>query len=85
MDEIHLGIICAKSLNLCFKPQIVMGKSSLRDPRDNVLIADAAAISVHPNFTFGIAERPEFDAAIVEMASGGLGEFSERVSTTIQH
>ena len=78
-------MFCAKSLNLRFESQIVVGKSSLRDPRDNVLIADAAAIFVHPNFTFGAAERPEFDAAIVEMDGDGLGQFSERVSATIQH
>ena len=58
-----------------------MGKSSMRDPRDNLLIADAAAILPHPNFTFaggGIANRPQFDVALVEMEPG-LEEFSERV------
>ena len=58
-----------------------MGKSSMRDPRDNLLIADATAILPHPNFTFaggGIANRPQFDVALVEMEPG-LEEFSDRV------
>ena len=53
----------------------------MRDPRDNLLIADAAAILPHPNFTFaggGVANRPQFDVALVEMETG-LEEFSERV------
>ena len=57
----------------------MVGKSSLRDPRDNVLIADAAAIRVHPNFTFAATERPKFDVALVQMEGGGLQDFSERV------
>ena len=60
-----------------------MGKSSLRDPRDNVLIADAAAILVHPNFTFAVTKRPQFDVALVKMEGGGLKEFSDRVRTLI--
>ena len=46
-----------------------------------MLIADAAAILVHPNFTFAVAQRPQFDVALVQMAEGGLQEFSERVRT----
>ena len=53
----------------------------MRDPRDSLLISDAAAIRVHPNFTFaggGVANRPQFDVALVEMKEG-LEEYTDRV------
>ena len=57
--------------------KIVVGKTRLVDPRDNVLISDVSAIAVHPNFVMR-ATRPAFDVAIVSMKTS-LDEFSSLV------
>jgi hypothetical protein len=58
--------------------KIVVGKTSLKDPKDNVLISDADKISCHPHFSFAGGDRPTNDVAIVKLKNG-INEYSEQV------
>lgn len=55
--------------------KIVLGKTSLKDPEDNVLISNIAELSIHPNFNFS-GSHPQYDLALVQLQTG-LEEISD--------
>ena len=57
--------------------KIVLGKSILKDPEDNVLITNAAGLSIHPNFNF-TGTHPRYDMALVRLQAGLRGQHSGR-------
>ena len=56
--------------------KIVIGKSCLRDPTDNVLITAPREVHLHPDFEFQ-GEHPQFDVAIVKLENA-LEQMSHR-------